>query len=69
MNKWFVIKKGNGRFYPRIKGDSFGEYWPYFSGLDGYDTLEEAKGVLVKQRDELKRIEDERKETVVFELE
>ncbi len=60
-----IIKKGNGKFYPRMVTSIFNGW---FGKPDEFDTMEEALDALKKYR--LEREEKTRlnKEEVVFEL-
>lgn len=67
--KWTVIKKGNGKFYPRMSSDRCLPYWPReWNESSVFDTLEEAKHVLITRKAEFEAKILENEETVVFEL-
>ncbi len=63
--KWQIIKKGNGKFYPRVYSDHLAPHWPWSSGE--FDTLEEAKTAITNIKKEFERIEKENEETLVWE--
>lgn len=65
-NKWRVVKRGNGKFYPQIETGFVGPCWPWTPSE--FDTLEEAKSVLMKTKQRLETLDKENEETVVFTL-
>lgn len=64
--KWFVVRKGNGKFCPRLKVGNAGPFWCYTPSE--FDTFEEAKLALINKKEELERLDKENMETVVFEI-
>ena len=64
--KWTVVKKGNGKFSPRLKVGNAGAYWPY--SPSEFDTFEEAKLALINKKEDLEKVDKENTETTVFEL-
>jgi hypothetical protein len=64
--RFYIVKKGNGKFYTRVESDNMAPYWPW--GSNEFDTFEEAKEVLIMKKEDLDRIEKENEEVIVFEL-
>ena len=70
MIKYYVVQKSNGKFAPRLKrvmgNTEFGHCW--FHEPYEFDTLEEAKGALLREKREDEEYRLSLAEKVVFEL-
>lgn len=64
--KWTIVKRSNGKFYPKVEHEYMGRCWPYTPSE--FDTLDEAKTHLLEVKAKLEDSIEQSKEMLVFEL-